>query len=641
MKRLKILILVFCLALSIPMAYFVLRTYWSLEQEEVAELRYFGVTLFDQMEEELAYLVLKEEGRPVDQYRYIYIPADQVPGSEGLSRSPLSTPPKESYILGYMQNNPDGSLQTPLAENKEDIPPEHNAVVAQLDEVNEVFNLKKTTVPESVEAKPAEMLAKRESEKDATFADKYLDISRSKKQRAYLGRSGKRVEEITPGQALNLAQRDQKAASSEWQQEEGIQAEGDVPLVPSGRRPARAPIKDEEEKGYGAESAGTVPPAPSLDTEKFQIEVDPMQSVFINDQQIFIFRRIVINNQIYRQGFVLLVKEFLNHLVDEYFVNQPMAQFTSLRLSVMDQGRESAVVQTGAVVEQSDFSLDRTFPRPFSFLRATIACEQLPPSVGRRTLNIMMAVLAFVILLGLFGIYQSARAVVALSDRRSRFVSSVTHELKTPLTNIRMYIEMLEQGIARDHAREEEYFRILGSESSRLSRLINNVLEFSKLEKKQRHLNLQEGTLEEVVQEINEVMQEKLRQEGFVLKVEMEQVRPFKYDREAMIQVLINLIDNSMKFGKSSPTREITLRVWAEDGSVNISVSDTGPGIPRHSLKKIFDDFYRVDDDLTRTTGGTGIGLALVKKLITAMAGSVKATNNDGPGCTITISLPI
>ena len=123
--------------------------------------------------------------------------------------------------------------------------------------------------------------------------------------------------------------------------------------------------------------------------------------------------------------------------------------------------------------------------------------------------------------------------------------------------------------------------------------------------------------------------------------MEMEKIRPFKYDREAMIQVLINLIDNSMKFGKSSPTREISLRVWAEDDSVKISVSDTGPGIPRHSLKKIFDDFYRVDDDLTRTTGGTGIGLALVKKLITAMAGSVNATNNDGPGCTITISLPI
>jgi signal transduction histidine kinase len=252
----------------------------------------------------------------------------------------------------------------------------------------------------------------------------------------------------------------------------------------------------------------------------------------------------------------------------------------------------------------------------------------------------MMVVLAFVILIGLFAIYQSARQVMAFSERRSRFASSVTHELKTPLTNIRMYIEMLEQGIARDPEREEEYFRILGSESTRLSRLINNVLEFSKLEKKQRHLSLEEGTLEEVVQEVKEVMQEKLRQEGFDLKVEMEELPPFKYDREAMIQILINLIDNSMKFGKAMPTREITLKAWSETDTVKISVSDTGPGIPRHALKKVFDDFYRVDSDISRTTGGTGIGLALVSKLITAMGGSVRAENNAGPGCTITISVP-
>jgi signal transduction histidine kinase len=253
----------------------------------------------------------------------------------------------------------------------------------------------------------------------------------------------------------------------------------------------------------------------------------------------------------------------------------------------------------------------------------------------------MMVVLASIILMGLFAIYQSARAVVDLSERRSGFVSSVTHELKTPLTNIRMYIEMLEQGIAQDPEREQEYYRILGSESARLSRLINNILEFSKLGKKQRHFALQEGILEEVIQEVEDVMHEKLRQEGFHLKIEKKEIRPFRYDREAMIQILINLIDNSMKFGKGSSTKEILVRLWPEGDSNKISVSDTGPGIPGYALKKVFDDFYRVDNDLTRTTGGTGIGLALVKKFVDAMSGSITATNNDGPGCTITISLPV
>jgi len=366
-----------------------------------------------------------------------------------------------------------------------------------------------------------------------------------------------------------------------------------------------------------------------------------MQAVFINDSQIFIFRRIVINNQIYRQGFIIIVQDFLNYLANEYFSLQPMAQFASLRLSVLDRGRETTTVLSGADVQHSNFSLERTFPRPFSFLRATLSSDRIPKSVGRTTLNIMISVLAFVILIGLFAIYQSARAVVALSERRSRFVSSVTHELKTPLTNIRMYIEMLEQGIARDPEREQEYFRILGSESSRLSRLINNVLEYSKLEKRQVHLDLQRGTLQEVIQEVKEVMQEKLLQEKFDLKVEREEVPPFKYDREAMIQILINLLDNSMKFGRLLPTRRITIKIWPEGDTVKISVSDTGPGIPDSALKKIFEDFYRVDSDLTRTTGGTGIGLALVKKLVSAMGGAVKAKNNDGPGCTITITMPV
>jgi signal transduction histidine kinase len=645
-RRLKILILIFCLALSIPLAYFVFRTYRSLEQEEVAQLRYFAVTIFDQMEEELASLVIKEEDRPIDQYRYNYVAPGQAPGSGRLTRSPLSQPPKDTYILGYLQNNPDGSFNTPLVERDEKVPPGSRSVVDQLKEVNKTFNLKRSKVPEGVEVKPADMIAKREREEISTFADKYLDSSRSKKQRSYLGQAKKRVEEITPSQALTVAQLDENLKKDKARQEpeEEVAAEQDFAPTAVGRI-AR---KSAKEKGLRREQYGSRAAAPSsprspstLDTEKLQVEVDPMQAVFINNSQIFIFRRIVINNQIYRQGFILIVQEFLNHLANEYFSLQPMAQFTSLRLTVVDRGRETTTVLSGATVQQPNFSLERTFPRPFSFLRATLASERIPKSVGRTTLNIMMFVLAFIILIGLFAIYQSARAVVALSERRSRFVSSVTHELKTPLTNIRMYIEMLEQGIARDQEREQEYFRILGSESSRLSRLINNVLEYSKLEKKQVHLDLQRGTFEEVIHEVKGVMQEKLAQEGFDLEVEQEHVPLFKYDREAMIQVLINLIDNSVKFGKASPTHRISLKIWPEGDTVKISVSDTGPGIPGSGLKKIFEDFYRVDSDLTRTTGGTGIGLALVKKLITAMGGTVTANNNDGPGCTITITMPV
>jgi signal transduction histidine kinase len=318
-----------------------------------------------------------------------------------------------------------------------------------------------------------------------------------------------------------------------------------------------------------------------------------------------------------------------------------MASYTHLSLAVVDQGQVVQQMETGETKSDAKFELIRTFPSPFSFLSATLTCDQIPRSRGRRILTIMLGILAGIILLGFFAIYQSTRAIVEASERRSQFVSAVTHELKTPLTNIRMYIEMLEQGIAKDQEREQDYYQILDSEGARLSRLINNVLDLSKLEKKQRHVDMQTGSLVEVIEEVQTVMREKLRMEAFVLNVELDEIKPFAYDCEAMVQILLNLIENSLKFSKTSAQRQITISAHQDTWRTYIQVSDKGPGIPKRALKKVFDDFYRADNSLTRTTRGTGIGLALVRKLVTLMGGSVSAENNKGPGCTITISLPL
>ncbi|HAA03807.1 MAG TPA: hypothetical protein DCE18_10585, partial [Syntrophobacteraceae bacterium] len=464
-------------------------------------------------------------------------------------------------------------------------------------------------------------------------------------QKVYLGQTEKRVEQISPQQARNLAQKDEQQQAS---------GEGSNAVSLAGRQQANGGKADAlgaamspTFSGPSAASSNPLRPNAPPSTmslavdDGLRVEVDPMQSVTIDNGQVLLFRRIVIGNQVYRQGLVILVEELLQQLSNAHFSGQPMARFTSLTLTAVNGGQETARIQGGPEVVHPRFSLERSFPRPFGFVRANLACEEIPRSPGRATLNMMVAVLGAVILVGFYAIYQSVRVVADLSERRTGFVSSVTHELKTPLTNIRMYIEMLEHGIASDPERELEYYRILGSESARLSRLINSVLEFSKLEKRQRQLDLREGTLEEVFTEVRDAMQERLRQEGFTLAVENILESPFRYDREVMVQVLINLIDNSIKFGKDTPRREIVARVRPEGGRVVVRVSDTGPGIPRHALKRIFDDFYRVDNDLTRTTKGTGIGLALVKRFVEAMGGRVSAANNDGPGCTITLSLPV
>ena len=640
MKKLKIYIIIFCVALSVPLAYLILRTYQALEQEEVAKLQYFAETIFDEMEKELTAVVLKEERRAVDEYNYKSILPNLVSGAAEAVPSPLSMLPEKDYILGYFQNNPDGSFQTPLVETGKTIPGDRNAVVSQLKDTNTIFNQKRLSVADPVRAAQTKTPITQEQKEATGFADKYLDLSESQKPKSYLGRKEKRVEKITIAQALNIApqDRDQILTKRSKGTESG-----------SGKSITVFEKDQQDEESLDAKHNNEVMlhngaeiellPVPSHKTEKYQVEVTPLRSIFINTDQVFIFRRIVIDNQIYRQGFIIRVKTFLNHLAQAYFVKQPLARYTHLSLKIEDQGIETEIIKTGAVTQKVNFLLNRTFPSPFDFLRATLICGQIPQSAGRGTLNIMIAILVVIILMGLFAIYKSAGAVLDLSERRSKFVSSVTHELKTPLTNMRMYIEMLEQGMARDPEREQDYFNILGSESARLSRLIDNVLELSKLEKKQRHINLREGDFDDVIQEVTVVMQEKLRQEGFAFIAENSGAKPFKYDPDVMVLILINLMENSIKFGKAAPVKKITLAVRHEDDCVTIHVSDTGPGIPRHALKKIFDDFYRVESPLTRTTGGTGIGLSLVKKFVTLMGGEVRAENNTGPGCTIMISL--
>jgi two-component system, OmpR family, phosphate regulon sensor histidine kinase PhoR len=605
-KRLKWLIALFCLAVSIPMGYVIWRSYEGLAREERAQLRFFMESQLDEIEKEMANLVLREESRPVDAYHHT------LSQDAGLTRpSPLSRTPEEPYILGYLQNNPDGSFQTPLVSDFGRVPPELRPIITQLRQINALFNTKRLAMvqkPETKKSKAVDKAASSPTEKgEAGFAERYLSKSRRQASKIYLGQKSARTEEITPGQALNLAREDRGA------------------LMDSARSAPRAP------------TAALAAPAPHA----FQVEVAPLQALHISGDQYFVFRRIAIGNQIFRQGFVLLAEPFLRHLAEAHFDAQPMAAFTGLKLEATSNDRVTAQIRSGHWQEAQESITGRTFPAPFGFIDAAVRAATIPPSPARRGLEAALAVLGLTMLLGLITIYKSVRTVVDLSERRSQFVSSVTHELKTPLTNIRLYIEMLEQGIAPTPEREQEYLRILGSESARLSRLIGNVLELARLEKKQRRFELRQGRLEAVFSEAGAIMDHRLRQEGFQLDLPAIHVPAFAFDHEVLVQILINLMENSVKFGRAAPQKTITLTAEQRDSWVAVSVSDTGPGIARQALKRIFDDFYRPDDALTRAAGGTGIGLALVKKFALAMGGRVQAANNEGPGCTLTLLLPL
>jgi signal transduction histidine kinase len=615
MKSLRRLILIFAIGLALPLGYLVVQSYRSLEAEEAATLSFFAEALFDEIQESAAALIRREEARPIDAYTAV--------------ASALSGLPAEDYIRGYFQNNPDGSFQTP---HRSAVRAASAPRVAELEEANRVFNRKRAEGTDRIRPEVAGTVPDETRKDQAGFAGRYLDPSRSQRSKSYLGERDSRLETVTPGQASSLAKSEKKqaaappsAAAGEAERERHFES----------LRPPMA----QESTAFGA-PARPAAPLPESDVQEYQAEVAPFQSVFIDDGRVFTFRRILIDSRMYRQGFVLQLDAFLADLIRSHFSAQPMARFTHLRLRAVDQGRDARVVEAGAVSDRPRIVLNRTLPAPFAFLRATLSCDTIPPSAGRSTLNLALLALAGVIVAGLLAIHHSAKKVVDFSERQSRFVSSVTHELKTPLTNIRMYIEMLEQGMARDTEREQAYFRIVQSEGARLSRLITNVLELSKLEKKHHRPDLQAGTFDEVLKDVEGLMAEPLRQAGFVLNCENSLTRPFRYDREIMVQVLINLIENSAKFGASSAVKAIAVRLREEGERVRVEVADTGPGIPARDVKKIFNDFYRAENAVTSAAGGTGIGLALVKRFVSLLGGRVSASNNPGSGCTIAIDLP-
>jgi signal transduction histidine kinase len=618
MKPLRRLILIFAVGLAFALGYLGFQAYRSLEAEEAATFGFFAEELFDAMQASAADVIRREEARPVDAY-------------SGPAAAALSGLPAEDYIRGYFQNDPDGGFQTPHRGPSSAAPAELAARLAELEEANRVFNRRRAEGTDRVRPDAADEGRAEPAKEPARFAEKYLDLSRSQRAKSALGEKDSRLQTVTPEQAFNLSRLEKKSA----------------PVPPA---PAAGAAESERRKAEAEPGIALQPAAPAAAEDRaaaaagsaagFQAEVAPFQAVLIDAGRAFIFRRIMIAGRIYRQGFVLQLDHFLSHLARTYFSSQPMADFAHLRLSAIDQGRVLQTVDAGTGAGRPRISLTRSFPAPFGFVRAALSCERIPPSAGRGTLNLALAALAAVVALGLLAIYHSTRKILDFSERQSRFVSAVTHELKTPLTNIRMYIEMLEQGMARDPEREQEYFRILQSEGARLTRLIGNVLELAKLEKKHRRPDLQKGTFAEVIADVEGLMQTALRQAGFGLEIENALTGPFRYDREIMVQVLINLIENSLKFGRSSPQKKITLRLHEAGGRVRIEVADTGPGIPAGDLKKIFNDFHRADNAVTSAAGGTGIGLALVRRFAALLGGRVSAANNPGPGCTIRIDLP-
>ncbi len=229
---------------------------------------------------------------------------------------------------------------------------------------------------------------------------------------------------------------------------------------------------------------------------------------------------------------------------------------------------------------------------------------------------------------------------IEVAEMRSHFVASVSHELKTPLTAIRMFAETLAMGRAGDEQTRAEYLQTVVNESERLSRLVDNVLDFSRIEQGKKIYRMECVSLPDVVRAAAQAMQYPLTQNGFALNVAIDEGLPAVVaDADALQQAILNLLANAMKY--SGDERQIDLLLLQWEGQAVIRVIDRGIGISAEDQPRIFEKFYRVRSALSDRVAGTGLGLTLVTHIVNAHGGHLQVKSEPGAGSTFSIYLPL
>ena len=250
-----------------------------------------------------------------------------------------------------------------------------------------------------------------------------------------------------------------------------------------------------------------------------------------------------------------------------------------------------------------------------------------------------LALVLGVTLLGAFLLWRDVRRELRVAELRSQFVSSVSHELKTPLTAIRMFADTLRLGRG-DAASRGEFLDTIVNESERLTRLLDNVLDFSKIEEGRKAYHLETRPLSDVVRVAARAMAYPLEQHGFSLQLDIDDTIPAAHiDADALEQAILNLLTNAMKY--SGDGREIELRLTRDRQNAVISVRDRGVGIPHHEQSRIFEKFYRVQTPDNQRIPGTGLGLTLVDHIARAHDGCVRVDSEPGRGSTFSIHVPL
>ena len=374
------------------------------------------------------------------------------------------------------------------------------------------------------------------------------------------------------------------------------------------------------------------PPADTV-----QIRIEPFAPIVVPEGgkdsifagQVFLLRHVQVGNEHLLQGFQLNEKRLIEEIHDS-------------AKRFIREGMDFCLGKTTGANTAYSAILD------FGFGAVTLNLIETDPAwivaqTGRLRIWYfsIVAVIVIVTLLVIFSLWRAMRAQVKLAEQKDDFISAVSHELRTPLTSIRMYAEMLEKDWVKSQDKAREYYKGMRQESERLSRLIENVLDFSRIQKGRKKYSLVLGDLNNCVKNVAEVMRSYAAEAGFTIQLDLANIEPVAFDADAVTQIVVNLLDNAVKYARNAQDKTIAVRTFRHGRFVVIEVEDHGPGIPHKQRDKVFDVFYRCEAEATRQTKGTGLGLALVSKFAQAHNGFVELVAAKPHGAIFRVGLAV
>lgn len=308
---------------------------------------------------------------------------------------------------------------------------------------------------------------------------------------------------------------------------------------------------------------------------------------------------------------------------------------TTLQLSEMAPDLAADTEAIDAM--EGQFDLGGLFPN----WTLRVACfNEMKATQGQRYAGTILPLI--LLLLGIFVTARLAMREVELSDAKTSFVSNVSHELKTPLAKIRFFNDLLQRLPAEAQTKHQRYHGAIDQECTRLTLLIDNVLDFNRIERGQQQYQFEETPVADVVRETVETFRVLHGAQGYPIDLHLDEDLPtLSLDAVALRQALLNLLDNAVKYSEPH-TLQVAATHETVDGKpvVALSVADEGIGIPADKLKHIFDEFYRVDTGLAQRSAGSGLGLALVQHVVEAHHGTILAESEENVGSKFTIRLP-